>query len=1258
MVLNITKVGFVLFVFFSIFITVNGVGVYRNDGSFVHYVPNDAPLVDINISNSQTPFKVLRANFLLNDEVFTKEIGSSPLTQYFKEFSLSEMANGKTFSENDSLSFELILDKELTKLANSDPLSFDIVIDLTEPRLLSPESSFELSSSQNSIPLSFSEPICFLEAFLDGQSIYEKDFLTSPAEKLCKATFDLEIDSTQLSGTSAVLTLTFSDLAGITSETALDLSYSFASCSLDGVSLQHGEEFEFYSSTSAQSCESQKRVCNDGVLSGSDSYKYQSCEDFREPASCSLDGVTVRSGQSYSFYQARTSQSCEAQVRTCTDGSFSGDSSYMFHSCEETTESTCNLDGIEFASGSSWSFFSARTAAQCTSEKRQCLDGVLGGNEDFRFSSCEVVDEKDPCLLDGVSVSHGQSYTFYNKQEDASCKGETRTCNDGVFGGNPAYIYHECTVTEEPQACEIDGKRIEHEQSVELFEKREAETCLTSLRTCINGTLDGDQTYVFSTCTEVEPLCERNPFDASCPFSLKLLTKKDDSSLNYFYDKNFKNFFAGTIFTRESSISLVVQSNKPASCFAAEGFIQETPVPSFNEVLSKTKMISESGLLHQTPLLSLNALSPVLYWIACKNDETGEILYLNAELGEDLRLLKIQQYTGENLAIQTMEPADSEILTYSPFPVTASTNVAALCFLGLDEVPSYRQNALMSSSSADTYKKHSTEAEPLKSGAHSLNLLCYNKVFEEAARVHTLSLDTTKGLQISSISPSKASEYPVTINFRLSEPATCYYSLQELNDLSQITTLTQATGTGQNKQIPLLSGLIKGKNQIFIYCTKNNQLAAYVSHELFFDNSVPELSQLVFINDGIPSEYLSSNSSATVRFSYTSATPVSTFYVYFTRTDGSSSEPVQFPSSNALANGTQTLTVTEDLASFSSLSVVGQTTYGKNTSPLTKTLLFDFQVPSLEFSLSGTSLSILCTDAGSGCYDILYDTKAGPLGCVPSLPYSENSSIQILDYTFVCAKARDKAGNSVEFSQYVGEIGDNGGTGPVIDEEEEEEGDYTQPGEEEEEGEYEEEEDDNSYEPITLPPENTSGNFPYLIVVALILVLAGVGGSGYYAYRKGYLDKQLKKFGIEPKGTSNRNTFGDTQKGSQTFTTSRSEHPQYTGVPRDIPTNQSKYDTHLNRLNTFIDEKIKHSEELAKAFDKKKNNEDSLMKTTPKRDVSQEDFDEYYQKQRGGSSGLGNNKNVATAKNEAEQFENFLSKKKASEKEEKTKKSS
>jgi hypothetical protein len=79
------------------------------------------------------------------------------------------------------------------------------------------------------------------------------------------------------------------------------------------------------------------------------------------------------------------------------------------------------------------------------SQTRTCTDGTLSGS--YQYASCQVSHQS--CTQDGVTVSHGDSHTFYSSQtapigQLCSAVSQSRTCTDGTLSGSASYQYGSC----------------------------------------------------------------------------------------------------------------------------------------------------------------------------------------------------------------------------------------------------------------------------------------------------------------------------------------------------------------------------------------------------------------------------------------------------------------------------------------------------------------------------------------------------------------------------------------------------------------------------------------------------------------------------------------------------------------------------------------------------------------------------------------------------------------------------------------------
>lgn len=215
-------------------------------------------------------------------------------------------------------------------------------------------------------------------------------------------------------------------------------------CDFNGTPVPDGSSVTAYQTSSVpygSTCAQQQRTCSGGVLSGS--YTFSSCTV--DPGSnCSaIDGIALNHGQSRTFYLRACEDfgnTCSGQTRTCTNGTVSG--TYANANCSVVTGSSCTLDGQTVASGSGRYFYNTTSVPfgqNCDTATyrlyRNCTNGVFDGSSSFNRASCSTAAAAS-CTKDGITRSHGQTYTFYQAASALTCSGESQTCNNGSWSPN------------------------------------------------------------------------------------------------------------------------------------------------------------------------------------------------------------------------------------------------------------------------------------------------------------------------------------------------------------------------------------------------------------------------------------------------------------------------------------------------------------------------------------------------------------------------------------------------------------------------------------------------------------------------------------------------------------------------------------------------------------------------------------------------------------------------------------------------------
>ena len=224
--------------------------------------------------------------------------------------------------------------------------------------------------------------------------------------------------------------------------------------------------FESHKVLAGQSCNSQKRTCNDGELSGKFRFKHCAPIGNDRKQDCVMNWAdqrtpeTVPHGSSIEAFESHkvlAGQSCNSQKRTCNDGELSG--KFRFKHCApigNDRKQDCVMNWADQRTpetvphGSSIEAFedhSVPAGQSCNNQKRTCNDGELSGK--FRFKHCAPVSQSGSCVLDGVTLADGESRKFFLVPQvgcGESCRSfmQTRTCNDGRLSGSPSFTNAKC----------------------------------------------------------------------------------------------------------------------------------------------------------------------------------------------------------------------------------------------------------------------------------------------------------------------------------------------------------------------------------------------------------------------------------------------------------------------------------------------------------------------------------------------------------------------------------------------------------------------------------------------------------------------------------------------------------------------------------------------------------------------------------------------------------------------------------------------
>lgn len=288
-----------------------------------------------------------------------------------------------------------------------------------------------------------------------------------------------------------------------------------ASCMFSGNELVHGQTIIAYASSTVpfgEKCQEQSRTCSNGALSGT--YLYSSCKVEAE-AACVFNGAQINPGLSVTAYLNSSvpyGQTCQSEKRVCSNGMLSG--SYQYNTCSVGAPNSCMFNGQQVAHGANVVAYKSSSAAygsKCETENRTCDNGVLSGS--FQYGSC-AVDSPKSCLFNGVTYPHGTSVTaFFSSTvpftSDCVNVAETRICNNGDLSGSAPYA---SCAKDQPNNCQFNNQPVLHGSSTTAYSSADVpygSSCSSETRSCYNGSLSGS--YQFASCTVKPP--------ASCTFN-------------------------------------------------------------------------------------------------------------------------------------------------------------------------------------------------------------------------------------------------------------------------------------------------------------------------------------------------------------------------------------------------------------------------------------------------------------------------------------------------------------------------------------------------------------------------------------------------------------------------------------------------------------------------------------------------------------------------------------------------------------------
>ncbi len=303
-------------------------------------------------------------------------------------------------------------------------------------------------------------------------------------------------------------------------------------CNLGGVVISNNSSRQFFSQPlvgMGQSCSpfAQERQCINGILTGSSAFQYASCSPQTQTVqaeSCHVGNIILSNGQSQNFFaepSATLGATCVTQVRTCSNGELSGGSAFKYTSCAAAgTPTSCKMDGVTLQSGDQKAFFESKEVpfgSVCISQNRICTNGVFSGEGKYQNATCKIPSSPGNCVLDGVTVKHGQSALFFSEGQvlfgqDCTNFSAIRKCNNGELDGDASFKFkYASCYTQSARSCQFISAHastaVPHGNDARFYTTGKVaynQSCEDAGRSrlfhCNDGQMNVDSAYTYDTC--------------------------------------------------------------------------------------------------------------------------------------------------------------------------------------------------------------------------------------------------------------------------------------------------------------------------------------------------------------------------------------------------------------------------------------------------------------------------------------------------------------------------------------------------------------------------------------------------------------------------------------------------------------------------------------------------------------------------------------------------------------------------------------
>ena len=720
------------------------------------------------------------------------------------------------------------------------------------------------------------------------------------------------------------------------------------------------------------------------------------------------------------------------------------------------------------------------------------------------------------------------------------------------------------------------------------------------------------------------------------PLDIKLLTKADDSLIPYYYNSSHQDLFGSSIYTDSQNFDLQLKTSKPATCYYTQRISEDANINtwSLQDTLENVendgyeKLNTTNDKLHTISVDFPSSSDPYKrpFWVGCENKyDSTDTLFLSQVLKDSKDMLIFEHY-DEDFSMNVDSPAP--LVAQEEVYFQATTSQRAFCEVSLN-------NGNIPLEKEEESTKH-TYTTGFDDGNYDFTFNCYDVVYNQESQTKEVEVDKDAGIDITYTSKNYyegiyySRNSQVQVNFSTGQvPNQCRYSTQSISPqvTEDFNNAQEISTTSSDNQFSFTSETLVAEqnNTHYIYCRDQNNVTTTEKLPILYDSQGPQLTNLRYENGGVESEeYIGSSSTLNTVFDVDSVIPIESFNVSFFGNNTSTTKGMDNSLTNR--NYTKQLSVSESLDNYNRVVVIANTILGTRSEPLQGNYEIDMSPPEISLTQLGGEWQINCRDNVSGCAKTFIGVGKTQDSCSPVQQYLQNTSLNTTGYSYVCAKGQNTAGvnSAVTYKEtgFVPTTGQEDNESFFDDEENTTEENETTT---QDENTTEEE----PYQPDEFSPEEEEdSNAPYYILSAILVFVAFGGAGGWYAYRKGYLDTQLKKLGIisgDNKGSGNRSQGSN---GTNTQGTSQKVKPK-------LVSKKSKYDKHLQKLNKFLDDALDSKQDVYDSFGgsqkgKSKGYKDSMHNTSADKDSA---FDEFYK--------ASDKEDSSTPEEESDKFEHY-----------------